>query len=162
MTRAPWAIVDIDGVIADVRHRLRFLEGATRDWDGFFAAAVEDVPLEPGRAQIVAALSEGCRLAYLTGRPERCRRSTQTWLRDHRFPDGPLHMRGDHDRRPARIYKIDTLRGLAREAAIDRVIDDDPAVVRAMREAGFRVIHATWMSDAQEALLEAQESEGRT
>ena len=43
----------------------------------------------------------------------------------------------------------------------DAVVDDDDLVVRTLREAGFTVLHATWMS-AQPTLFDAQENEGRT
>jgi hypothetical protein len=35
----PLAVFDLDGVLADVRHRLHFLDRRPKDWDGFFAAA---------------------------------------------------------------------------------------------------------------------------
>ena len=42
----PIAVLDIDGVLADVRHRLHHLERQPTSWSGFFAAAVSD-PLLP-------------------------------------------------------------------------------------------------------------------
>ena len=36
----PLAIVDIDGVVADVRHRLHHLDRRPKNWSAFFAAAV--------------------------------------------------------------------------------------------------------------------------
>ena len=158
-------VVDIDGVIADVRHRLHFLRGARRDWDGFFAAASEDAPLAQGRAEIDRAHDEGLDVVYLTGRPERCRASTADWLNAHGFPAAPLHMRPDHDRRPARAFKVDVIRTLQDECGGARVVDDDEAVVRAVRDAGFLVVHANWMEtqgDIQGTLFEAQEGLGRT
>ena len=41
----PLAVFDVDGVLADVRHRLRFVERSPKDWDAFFSAAVDDPPL---------------------------------------------------------------------------------------------------------------------
>lgn len=157
-------VVDIDGVIADVRHRLHFLRGRQRDWDGFFGAAPDDPPLAEGRSEIERALAEGLGIVYLTGRPERCRGATQGWLADHGFPDAPLVMRSERDRRPARTFKVEALRELALSDRIARVLDDDAAVVRAVSEAGFPVVHAGWMSDApaEQLLLEVQEGEGRT
>ena len=161
----PLAVVDIDGVLADVRHRLHHLSGRRRDWDAFFAAAQDDAVLPEGRSEIERATAEGLALVYLTGRPERCRASTQTWLGRHGFPQAPLHMRPERDRRPARQFKVDVLRHLSTQASIDRVIDDDDAVVTAVREAGFPVVHARWMHSApreSDVLCEAQEDLGRT
>ena len=41
------AVFDIDGVLADVRHRLHHVERSPKNWDGFFAEMVDDAPLEP-------------------------------------------------------------------------------------------------------------------
>ena len=42
------AVFDVDGVLADVGHRLRHLEGGRKDWGAFFAAAEKDPPLPVG------------------------------------------------------------------------------------------------------------------
>ncbi|MFM7598449.1 MAG: hypothetical protein ACKO70_08790 [Actinomycetota bacterium] len=160
---APLAVVDIDGVLADVRHRLHHLSGRRRDWDAFFAAAGDDAVLPEGRAQIDKARADGLDIVYLTGRPERCRPGTLAWLGEHGFPEAPLVMRADDDRRPARRFKVEVVEGLASAARVSRVIDDDDAVCQAMREAGFPVVHARWMDEGDVATLaQAQETLGRT
>lgn len=156
----PVAIVDIDGVLADVRHRLRHLQGPLKDWDAFFAAAEADPAYEQG-LHVARELSQDHEVVYLSGRPERCRASTQRWLDEQGAPPGRLHLRPDGDRRPARITKV----ALARELAVGRdvaiVIDDDEAVLAAMAEAGFATRAATWSVDSP-TLFSAQEIEGRT
>ena len=52
MTR-PLAVFDIDGVLADVRHRLRHVEQRPKDWDAFFAAEPDDPTLVAGIAMAV-------------------------------------------------------------------------------------------------------------
>jgi len=37
-------VVDIDGVLADVGHRLHFFHHRPKDWKGFLAAARTDPP----------------------------------------------------------------------------------------------------------------------
>ncbi len=155
------AAVDIDGVVADVRHRLHHVERRPKDWDAFFAAAPEDALLPEGRAVVDRLVAEGLDLVWLTGRPERCRRDTVRWLRDQGLPAGPLHMRGDSDRRPSRLMKLGVLTRLAEGRTVAVVVDDDDAVVRTLRGAGFTVLHAEWMH-AQPSLFEAQETDGRT
>jgi hypothetical protein len=156
-----YAVLDIDGVLADVRHRLHHLERSPKDWKSFFAAA----PLDP-------VLDEGMRLAwrlatlydivYLTGRPERCRTATADWLLRNELPRGhQLLMRRDDDYRPGRITKTELLRGLAAVKPVHVLVDDDPTVVQAARQAGFDVIHAEWMG-REPTLVEAQETDGRT
>ena len=167
-------VFDIDGVLADVRHRLHHVAARPKDWDAFFAAAPSDPPLAEGLAAAQAAAQAGQRIVYLTGRPQRCRADTTAWLAQHGLPEGQLFMRDDADRRPARLTKVAALRRLARTHTVSALVDDDAAVVAAARAAGFTVLHATWMAPdiegvdsapgqgSQEVLFEIQESEGRT
>jgi phosphoglycolate phosphatase-like HAD superfamily hydrolase len=172
------AVFDIDGVLADVRHRLHHVAARPKDWAAFFDAAPQDPPLPEGLGAVRAAHQAGHLIVYLTGRPERCRADTHGWLLAHGLPDGALVMRRDSDRRPARVTKVLALRRLARRHVVAAVVDDDAAVVDAVRRAGFPVLHARWMGSStsgadaapdlpdagtsQDVLFEIQESEGRT
>ena len=160
----PLAVFDVDGVLADVRHRLRHVERRPKDWDAFFAAAVDDPPLETGLA-LARESARDCEVVYVTGRPERCRADTLAWFQRHGLPEGRLAMRSSRDRRPARLAKPELLRRLAGDRAVAVVVDDDVQVCDAYEAAGFRVLRATWMTapgPEQLALSEAQEAEGRT
>lgn len=156
----PLAVFDVDGVLADVRHRLRFVQGRPKDWDGFFAAAVDDPPLAPGVALVVESARD-CEVVYVTGRPERCRADTLAWFARHGLPEGQLSMRRSRDFRPARVAKLELLQRLAADRTVAVVVDDDPAVCDAYEAAGFPVLRATWMGE-QPALQAAQEDDGRT
>ncbi len=156
------AVVDLDGVLADVRHRLHHLDRTPKDWDGFFAALADDGVLAEGRAVVERLVAEGYELVYVTGRNEDLRAGTVDWLERHALPLAPLLMRRPGDRRPARLTKLALLRRLSaagRQVAV--VVDDDAAVVRALRSAGYPVLHAEWMSP-QPSLFDAQEQDGRT
>ena len=159
MTR-PLAVFDIDGVLADVRHRLHHVERRPKDWDAFFAAAVDDPPLAEGVA-LAQASAEDCEVVYVTGRPERCRADTLAWFARHGLPPGRLSMRAERDHRPARLAKPQLLRRLAAGRVVAVVVDDDPQVCAAYEAAGYRVLRATWMTGAP-ALVQAQEQDGRT
>jgi len=157
----PLAVIDLDGVVADVRHRLHHLDAKPRDWDGFFAGIPDDPVLAEGRA-VVEQLAPDHEIVYLTGRPERTRAATEAWLRRHRFPQGRLIMRSEHDRRPARVTKPNLLRRLAddgRRVAV--IVDDDPEVCAALTRAGWPVLVADWMT-RPDALRAAQERLGGT
>jgi phosphoglycolate phosphatase-like HAD superfamily hydrolase len=156
-----YAVIDIDGVVSDARHRLRFLDRRPKDWDAFFAAAPNDPVLPEGRAVVEELATRGHEIVWLTGRPERCRQDTLDWLDRSALPPGRLHMRRDGDRRPARQTKLEVLRRLELARPVTVMVDDDDLVVRTLRAAGFTVLHATWMT-AQPTLFDAQENEGRT
>ncbi|MFH9609441.1 hypothetical protein [Streptomyces sp. NPDC017448] len=156
----PLAVFDLDGTLADTAHRQHFLEGPRRDWAGFFAAAPDDPPLPEG-VRMAHASAEECAIVYLTGRPERCRRSTVRWLSRHGLPEGELLMRRNDDRRPARRTKLDVLRRLGRSGRVRVLVDDDELVCDAAEVAGFSVVRAGWATPSA-ALKDAQEREGRT
>jgi len=160
MTQRMLAVVDIDGVVADVRHRLHHVAGRPKDWPAFFAAAADDGVLAEG-AETARRLAEVYDLVYLSGRPERLRRVTEQWLDEHGLPQGRLLLRPADDYRPSRLYKVEALRSLAADRTVVVLVDDDPRVLDAAREAGFDVLPATWMGEHPE-LREAQEREGRT
>lgn len=154
------AVVDIDGVLADVRHRLHHLRSRPKDWDSFFAAAREDPVLEKGR-ETVTRLAEVFDVLYLSGRPERCREDTLAWLVEHDMPEGRLVLRPQGDHRPAMLVKVEILKRLSAEQEVTVLVDDDPLVLEAARAAGFDVLPADWMP-AEESLRAAQEVDGET
>jgi len=154
------AAVDIDGVLADVRHRLHHVEAAPKDWAAFFAAAPEDPVLDQG-VVTVTRLAEVFDIMYLSGRPERCRADTLRWFEQHDLPPGDLVLRPPGDRRPAAVVKVEALDRVAARRTVALLVDDDPLVLDAARRAGYDVLPADWMP-AQESLREAQEVEGET
>lgn len=149
---------DIDGVVADVRHRLHHLR-RHRAWGAFFGEAHADPLLAVG-ARLVSDLAGRHEVVWLTGRPEWLRDVTSDWLTGHALPGTELHMRPDGDYRPARVYKLDVLGALApREIAA--FVDDDREVIDAALAAGLPAVLADWVP-RDGALRDAQEREGRT
>lgn len=160
MDSRPLAVIDIDGVVADVRHRLHLIQDRPKQWDAFFAAGAEDPPLPEGM-ELVTALARDHDVLWLTGRPERNRRLTQRWLAAQGLPDAPLLMRPDRDFRPAKLTKREELRKLRKDREVAVVVDDDPDVVEMLAADGFPVRLADWLPHSS-TLQKAQEAEGRT
>jgi hypothetical protein len=172
----PVAIIDIDGVVADVRHRVRHLQDWPPDWAAFFAAADLDPPLPVGVARVQELVDSGHEIVWLTGRPEWLRDITEDWLADQGLPAGTLLMRPNADRRPARSLKAGIVRALSDgrpvpghaagpPRAIAIIVDDDSLVVERLRADGWPVEQADWVGLSVEGasrLAEAQEEEGRT
>jgi hypothetical protein len=154
------AVVDIDGVVADVRHRLKYVDGRPKDWDAFFAAAKDDPPLAEGIARVTGLLAQHD-VVFLTGRPERCRADTERWLVSHGIGGRRVIMRRNGDRSPARHAKLREIRRLSHHYDIALVLDDDAAVCADLGAAGYPVELADWMP-RPEALDDAQERQGRT
>jgi phosphoglycolate phosphatase-like HAD superfamily hydrolase len=170
LVAAPVVVLDIDGVLADVRHRLHYLATRPKNWERFFAAAKNDPVLEVG-AEFAKQAATTHEIIYLTGRPDRLRAATQAWLDQQQLPPGRLVMRPEGDRRPSAVVKLHELRKLRRESAVELLVDDDPSVIEAARAAGFTAQLADWMprpADPDQPLFgrdllhDAQQREGRT
>jgi phosphoglycolate phosphatase-like HAD superfamily hydrolase len=153
------AVFDIDGVVADVRHRLHLLEKRPKDWSAFFAAAADDPGLEQGINRVLAAVAHH-ELVWLTGRPNSLRAVTRRWLADHGLPGAELIMRSQRDFRPAPVLKLAELNKL-RARQVELFVDDDAKVIAAASHAGFPAVLADWM-DAPPVLSQAQDQAGRT
>lgn len=123
------AFLDLDGVIADDRHRVQ--HAVNREWGMYFGLMDGDAVWQQGRE-----LYENCHLlgfdvAYLTGRREDTRRVTQAWLRRHGFDHRlPLIMRKQEDRRPLGVVKAAVV-AEAVAFGYEQVFmyDDDPTVI---------------------------------
>ena len=155
-----FAVFDIDGVLADVTHRLHHLQGRRKNWAAFFAAAGHDSLLPEGRDRALAA-AQAHALVYLSGRPERLRRVTQSWLDRHELPSGALVLRPNRDHRPARVLKPELLERVRSAGPVALVVDDDAEVCAVLADRGYPVVHAQWATESG-ALRSAQEEQGRT
>jgi len=153
------AVFDVDGVVADVRHRLHYLDRRPKDWGRFFDRADDDPPLKIG-IELVRLLRDEHDIVFLTGRPSWIRDVTLDWLVSHGLPANELIMRGSGDYRPARVFKVEVLNRL-KSRSIAAFIDDDPEVIAAALRAGFPARIADWVPHSK-TLAEAQERSGRT
>src|SRR5205085_11743589 len=105
-------IVDIDGTIADVRHRLHHIQGPRKkNWKAFFEAMDRDTPIEPIIEQ-VRDLARTNEIVIITGRPQSYEKRTIAWLEKHGVPFSRLLMRRSGDHRQDFVAKEDLLREL--------------------------------------------------
>ena len=138
-------IFDIDGTLADISHRLHFIDGKEKNWDAFFAACVDDEPIQPVidvcRALGLGFMARDVRIIYLTGRSDAVRRETQEWLFQKNFlPIGDVIMRKAGDHRPDTQAKRELMEKIIAEGdTISAIFEDRPTVCRVWREMGFTV-----------------------
>ena len=160
----PLAIIDLDGVVADVRHRLHYLERRPKNWGAFFAAARRDA-VHPEGVAVVELLARDHEVVFLTGRPQHLQDDTERWLDEHGLGGRRVIMRPRGDHRPAAVIKLELLAELADGRTVGIVVDDDPIVLDAVRRSGYHTFAADWEArpaDADRAMHEAQERDGRT
>ena len=130
-------IVDMDGTLADVAHRLHHIRGSRKkNWKRFFEAMDADPP-SPVVAEWVRNLSPDYEVVIVSGRPEEYGGRTIAWLRRNHIPFSHLRMRRDGDHRPDHIVKEEIL-GTLPKAAIAFVIDDRNSVCDMWRRNGLR------------------------
>lgn len=141
-------IVDIDGTLADATDRLHHIRKDTNspsraDWDAFFAKCGDDKPLQDAIDVIrmigfYAWHNGNIEIAYLTGRPERVRQTTISWLMRYGLPKGQLLMREDADHRSDEVLKKEMLEKLRRTGTrIAAAFEDRPRVVKMWRGEGI-------------------------
>lgn len=138
----PNAIIDLDGTCSNAEPRKHLIDGSQeKDWARFYDLCGEDQPHKDIRELVKMIRDRGCYITYLTGRVERVRQQTVSWLLHHGFPEGNLHMRPDGDTRQDCIVKAEMADrlGLKPENTF-LVLDDRDQVVKMWRERGFRCL----------------------
>jgi hypothetical protein len=133
---------DIDGVLADIGHRMHYLD--EKNYDGFYGCEMaDDEPIEGGITFLDMLVKGICTtqlgwdssdldLVFVTGRPERSRTLTGMWLTEHLKTEHPIKyrilMRKDGDYRKSPEVKAELIRNdMNAEYATVYFIDDDPS-----------------------------------
>ena len=132
-------LFDIDGTLADIRHRRGYLEGERPDWYRFNEAMGNDTPNIPIVALYKTLWASGdYKIEIVTGRNERFRAVTENWFVWNEIPLSSITMRPDKDFRPDSELKQDILDGLlAKGHKIAFVVDDRQQVVDMGRRNGI-------------------------
>lgn len=136
-------LCDIDGTIADLKHRLHHIKDGNRNWDAFFAEVSEDGFFADVWRDVVRDADENdAQIIFLSGRSDVCREDTETWLWQHcgKDVDPVVLMRKDFDRRPDTEVKRDIFDWHFSGYNIVRVYDDRPRLVAMWREMDLDVV----------------------
>jgi hydroxymethylpyrimidine pyrophosphatase-like HAD family hydrolase len=141
-----YVIIDIDGTVADNKHRAHYVEGTQKDWDNFFRAdlVLKDT-LIPGVMEALQRFQElKYELIFVTGRHEPLRDATMRWLHEKLgidTDDGNLLMRPAGNMLDAAAYKREQVMTLKRERHNTGrgflFIDDDLKVLPMFAEHGI-------------------------
>ncbi|MBX7147071.1 MAG: hypothetical protein K1X44_07170 [Alphaproteobacteria bacterium] len=130
-------IFDLDGTLANIEHRIHFIQGKKRKWRDFFAACIDDKPHE-AVITILQALYPLFKIYIVSGRSDEVRKQTEDWLRLNHVPYHHLIMRKEGDHIPDTILKISWVhQGLIPKDHILCVFDDRNKVVKMWRDAGI-------------------------
>lgn len=133
-------LFDLDGTVADISHRLHYIEGDKKDWRSFFAECHLDQPILP-MMRLVNDLARAntALIIFVSGRSDECRQATETWLRSFiGNAANRIYMRRAGDHRPDDIVKMELLEQMRADGFDPLMVFDDRAVVvAAWRAAGL-------------------------
>jgi len=126
---------DLDGTLADITHRLHFIQNQPKDWRAFFAACEYDKPI--GRmCQLARTLVPQHRIEIWSGRSDEVREQTEAWLRKHIGKYDVVRMRTAGDYRPDDVVKAEWLDAIAPRRRPVIAFDDRDRVVQMWRRRG--------------------------
>lgn len=135
----PIVIVDMDGTLADVNHRLHWIRGpGKKNWKRFFEEQKHDEP-NPDIVDQVRQLAKSHEIVIVTGRPDKYQHETAKWLRKYKIPCSRIFMRPAGDHRPDYVVKKEILNQIGPQQVV-LVFDDRPQVCDMYRREGLKVV----------------------
>lgn len=136
-------IFDIDGTLADLSHRLHFIQDKPANWAKVFAACPGDSVIDE-IAYLARLLHDaGHVIMLITGRSDECEAETIEWLAHNYIPYKTMYMRTQGDHRPDNEVKAELLGELLKDwkeyGPPAAVFEDRKQVVDMYRAKGLRV-----------------------
>lgn len=147
-------IFDLDGTLADIRHRVHFVRDGARDYDAFFAACVDDVLYEHVAKTFIAHFKAGHVVEIWSARSDKVRVETERWLSQNGIhPQFLTHMRADGDMTEDAALKRSWLHELHPDDWPSIVYDDRQRVVDMWRAEGIPCFQVTENWEAEERIF---------
>lgn len=143
-------VFDLDGTLADCRHRVHYVRDGNRDWDSFFAECVNDPPIATTFAALGAHDWAGHQVEIWSARSDVVEVQTRAWLARYGIDPALLtHMRSAGDTQPDVDLKRKWLLALHPDERPDIVYDDRQRVVDMWREEGVTCfqVASNWEAD---------------
>jgi predicted secreted acid phosphatase len=137
-------IFDIDNTIANIDHRLHYIEHKPKNWVAFFQSCSEDKPIESIIGFANQAGEVGHYIIFITGRREEEYTQTTVWL--HKYIKQPyaLFMRPTKDYTKDYVLKEQILLGILPYFKIILAIDDKKEVAEMYKKHNIPTLHLTW------------------
>lgn len=136
-------VVDIDGTIAKVGDRLKYLQQEKKDWDAFYEHCYEDEPIKDIIELVELMQIHEYNIVFCTGRRESVRKKTEDWLFKNIWclREYKLLMRKDNDYRPDTEVKPELLAnaGITPDN-VWFILEDRDSMVAKWRELGYRCL----------------------
>lgn len=138
-----YIVFDIDGVLADCSHRLKYIQGEDKDYDKFYSSEevmkdrlildITDIIIALGNFDDYTGVDEEdqIRIIFVSGRNRKCLSSTIRWLEKNLnvyINEDNLFLRSENDWRPAYQIKEDLIKKHIGFENILFAFDDDDEV----------------------------------
>lgn len=133
-------ICDIDWTLANLEHRLHFLEWEKKDHGWFYANVWWDSPIQPV-IDVINQLTLYNVIILVSWRRNQTYRDTKNWLHKYGVKYDYLLMRWGWDRRPDTEVKESIYNKCLKNLNIVGVFDDRPSVVAKWRKLGLFVFN---------------------
>ena len=132
-------IIDLDGTLCNVSHRVHFVKESPPNWQAFFDACVDDTPNDAVVALYHMATPVNHQILFVSGRPDTHRTQTEDWLWRHELGNyAALLMRPAGDYRPDAIVKRELYDAhIAGRYDVLFCVDDRDQVVAMWRALGL-------------------------
>lgn len=132
-------IFDIDGTVANNKHRSHHLEKTPKDWDAYHVDVEQDTAFEHILQLYIDLQKSGIPIVFCSGRHDGQRIVTMQWLERNGFTEScGLYMRKEGDHRPDHIVKLELLDQIrADDFEPIMAFDDRNTVVKMWRDAGI-------------------------
>lgn len=140
----PYIVFDIDGTLANIKHRLPYIKSEKPDWDSFNESMDKDA-LNLPVAQIYYKMCDSRHNAnhpsiFVTGRPQDYQHKTEQWLLRNKLVPNYLFMRPAGDYRSDVEIKTEIIDKYIKMAPILFVIDDRDKIVEMWRKLGYKCL----------------------
>ena len=134
-------VVDIDGTIAKVGDRLKYLQQEKKDWDAFYEHCDEDEPIWDICQLVSDMFVMGRDIVFCTGRRKSVRQKTEDWINENVGMEHILLMRSDGDWRHDTEVKPELLQkaGITPDK-VYFILEDRDSMVAKWRELGYRCL----------------------
>ena len=139
-----FVVFDLDGTLADHRHRLHFLDVPKRQFDAYHERCIDDTPIIPTLIQFKLLQAANHHIEIWTGRSDKWRPESELWLRnvcdiDHSHL---VNMRKHNNPTPDFELKEQWLKSCERKP--DLVFEDRSRVVEMWRDNGVQCYQVDW------------------
>lgn len=138
-------ICDIDGTIADLTHRRRYIATKPKNYPAFERTMHLDTPIDPVIAAVKTLHLADWTVIMCSGRGAQNRGVTEEWLARHGVPYHRLYMRAEKDYRKDSIIKAELLDQIIVDGFAPTIIfDDRNQVVEMWRGRGLTCVQVAF------------------